>query len=67
MTAWTSDQIETFKELAVSGASRARIAARLGRTQSAIKLEAKKLGVKIKSPKEVRKANGLSPYWGDNR
>jgi hypothetical protein len=67
MTAWSPQDIETLKELAGSGASRARISVRLKRTLAAVKAMAAQLGIEIKSEKDVRKNNGLSPQWAKNR
>lgn len=67
MPAWTADEIEKLKKLAEDGASRPRIAAKMGRTMTAVVAIAKQNGIQIKSPRQIRLANGLSPRWAANR
>lgn len=67
MPSWSPEELQTLKEYAAAGASRARLAARLRRTEAAVKTEARKHGIELKSSKQVRKANGLSGHWSDNR
>lgn len=67
MVAWTPDELERLKQLAEGGTSRLRIAAKLGRTITAILTIARQNGIPIKSSKEIRKANGLAPNWAANR
>lgn len=66
MTEWTAIEISTLKKLADEGASRMRIAARLGRSTIAVVAIAKRHGIRLKSVSDVRKANGLSPKWSSN-
>jgi DNA-binding NarL/FixJ family response regulator len=64
---WTPEEVETLRALAEAGASQTRIAARLNRSLSAIRITARKLGIALKSTKEIRKNNGLSARWTENR
>lgn len=67
MTAWRDAEVEQLKKLAAEGASRVRAAARLNRSQSAIKVKAKELGITFKDRKAIRQAFGLDPHWTNNR
>jgi hypothetical protein len=64
---WTPEEIETLRALAEAGASQTRMAARLKRSLAAIRITARKLGIELKSAKEIRKNNGLSSRWTENR
>lgn len=67
MSAWSPAELQTLKEYAAAGASYARIAARLKRSYAAVKREACKQGIVLKSAQQVRKENGLSGHWSNNR
>jgi hypothetical protein len=64
---WTPEEVQTLRKLAEAGASQTRIAARLNRSLSAIRITARRLGVALKSTKEIREDSGLSSRWMDNR
>jgi hypothetical protein len=67
VTVWRAEDIEQLRQLAATGASRVRAAARLRRTQVAIKVKERELGITFKDKKKTRQAFGLDPNWGNNR
>lgn len=67
MTVWSPQEIQVLREYSLSGASATRIAARLKRTTGAVRAVAQKLGIDLKTKKQVRAANGINQYWSSNR
>ncbi len=67
MANWTPEAIEELKKLTESGASRLRIAAKLGRKISAVVAKAKVHGIRLKTTGEIRKSKGLAPTWNLHR
>lgn len=66
-TFWTEEKLNELKALAAEGASANRAAARLGRSSKVVRLRAKELGIQLKGEGEVRRSNGLSTNWVENR
>lgn len=67
MTEWSSADLAILQELAARGASATRVAARLGRSVTAVKKRANEIGVVLKNASEVRKQGGLDENWVKNR